>query len=598
MRLIPKDETIHSLLANNYERFVIPSYQRRYAWKTPQQSTFFKDLDMLLEDEGHLFGMLILHTEDHQGGINDVYLVDGQQRFTTLSILLLVLKEKFEEIEDNFHVQQILLKLYCGDPNKSNDPKLLLGELDNPDYLSLLKGDFEEIENQRILGCYKTFKRLVNEKFEEVGTEWLKSYYNTLNQRAKIIRLDVQQAKDAYKLFETINNRGLGLSATDVLKNFILGHAAKLSDEKLEVVKNLWTKLIITLDGTRSDDFFRQYISSILTRKVTKNKLIEEFKKHYFKHVKEVDQLGEFVYAYGPLDDAEDEGEEEIEESENEEMEADDESIERISIDEYLQKIVSTATTYKKITHKQFDDAKINQKIKDLQAIKSFTSYIFLMHYLGDEHPRNEVLKTLGMIGTLMLRRHMSGRSTSQNDDIFAKLLRLEKQKRTPDQIKEKLLADCPGDDEFKSSFPTHEFKPRIIDRARYMLTKIEYHITGNTNELSINSTEDVHVEHIIPQKIDTKKSKRIYGDWKSYLGSESILEHKKRKDRIGNLTLLAGDLNIIASNNPYKKKLECYEKSNIELTKQLANKEDFKFDDLDKRGKELANLALEIWSF
>ncbi|MEX2411324.1 MAG: DUF262 domain-containing HNH endonuclease family protein [Candidatus Paceibacterota bacterium] len=570
MIVIPNDETIHSLLANNYERFKIPSYQRRYAWKNPQHSTFFKDLDMLLPNEGHLFGMLILHTGSHQGGINDVYLVDGQQRFTTLSILLLVLKEKFEEVEDNFHVQQILLKLYCGDPNESDDPKLVLGELDNPDYLSLLKGNLEDIENQKILGCYMNLKKLVDDKFQEEGTDWLKNYYNTLNQRAKIIRLDVQQAKDAYKLFETINNRGLGLSATDVLKNFILGHAAKLSDEKLEVVKDLWTKLIITLDGTKSDDFFRQYISSLLTRKVTKNKLIEEFKKHYFKHVKEVDQLGEFLYAYGPLD-TEEEDEEEVEEDEideiNLELEAEDVSIERISIDEYLQKIVKTATTYKKITHRQFEDPKLNQKIKNLQAIKSITSYIFLMHYLGEEHPRNEMLKTLDMIGTLMLRRHIAGRSTSQNDDIFAKLLRLKREERKPNLIKDKLLADYPGDEEFKNSFPVHEFKPRIRERARFMLTKIEYYITGNTNELSINSAEDVHLEHIIPQKIHTKKSKQKFGDWQTYLGNDANLKHKKRKDRIGNLTLLAGDLNIIASNNPFKKKLECYEKSNIELT-------------------------------
>ncbi|HAW81242.1 MAG TPA: hypothetical protein DCX27_17000, partial [Balneola sp.] len=162
MIIIPQDQTITSLLANTHERFVIPSYQRRYAWRDAQHSAFFKDLDMLLSDEGHLFGMLILHTGNHKGGINDVYLVDGQQRFTTLSILLLVLKEKFEEQKENYLIQQIEQKLYCLDP-KSKTPKLVLGELDNSDYLNLLKHRFDEIENQKILDCYNNFKILVEE---------------------------------------------------------------------------------------------------------------------------------------------------------------------------------------------------------------------------------------------------------------------------------------------------------------------------------------------------------------------------------------------------------------------------------------------------
>lgn len=597
MIIKPHDETITSLLSNTHERFVIPSYQRRYAWGESQQSAFFKDLDMLLPGEGHLFGMLILHTGSHHGGINDVYLVDGQQRFTTLSILLLVLLKRFEEFEEDYLVQQIQQKLYCLDP-KINKPKLILGELDNSDYQKLLKKELDEIENQNILDCYKNFIKWTKEKIDEEGKDWLHTYYTALTQQARIIRLDVQQAKDAYKLFETINNRGLGLSATDILKNFILGHAAKLSDEKLEIVKELWTKLIVTLDGNDTDDFFRQFTSSLLTRKITKSKLIEEFKNHYFDHVKEVDKLGEFLYANGPLKDDEEElDEEEVDEITNEEIEDESEAIERISIDEYLQKIVSAAVTYKKITNRNFEDAKINQKIKDLQDIKSFTSYIFLMHYLGEGHPRNQVLKVLDLIGTLMLRRHITGKRTAENDDIFANLLRYDIDERTPEKIKQYFLDSYPTDEDFENNIPVHDFR-RVKGRARYILTHIEYYITGNTGELSVNSPKDVHLEHIIPEKIDTKKSKDRYGDWKSYLGENAVLTHKKKKDRIGNLTLLAGDLNISASNNPYMKKIDCYKKSNIELTKQLADKKDFKFDDLDKRGKELANLALKIWSF
>ena len=94
-----------------------------------------------------------------------------------------------------------------------------------------------------------------------------------------------------------------------------------------------------------------------------------------------------------------------------------------------------------------------------------------------------------------LLRRHIVGKSTAYNDDIFATLLRFDKNnKNYIENIRQSFLEDYPDDEEFVDRFVTHELKERVIDRARYILTQIEYHITGHTSELSINSTEDVHV--------------------------------------------------------------------------------------------------------
>ncbi|MDX1699566.1 MAG: DUF262 domain-containing HNH endonuclease family protein [Melioribacteraceae bacterium] len=602
MNIIPKDFTLHSLFNNPHEQFRVPSYQRRYAWRFNQQAALFKDIDMLLPGDGHLFGMLILHTDSHHGGVNKVDVVDGQQRLTTISILLLVLYKKFKEQSEEYKANQIAQLLYCGNPETSNTPKLVLGELDNPDYLNLLKGNASKIKNRNILGAYQNFKSFIDEACEDKEEEWLSNYYDKLIHTAKIIRLDVQQAQDAYKLFETINNRGLKLSSTDILKNFILGHAAKISPEKLSAAKDLWSDLIIALDGIPTDDFFRQYVSSVYTRKISNTKLIEEFKKHYFRNVKDVDKLGEYRYNYG-LEDSE---ELYNEDEENGEDSADEipvtegaEAIEdskRLDISDYLRKIVDAATCYSKIWNRKFSDRKINSRIEDLQSIRSFPSYIYLMHYLQENNDKKEIYKILDMIGALMLRRHMTGRSTAYNDDIFAKLLRIDHDENYIKNVREALLEDCPDDDEFKDRFPTHELKQRVISRARYILSKLEYEKTGGTNEFVINSPEDVHVEHIIPQKIDTKKSKREYGDWESYLGDKSKLNHKKRVHRIGNMTLLASELNISASNNPFSKKKKSYKESNIFLTKELGENRDFKFYHLDRRGENLAELAVNIW--
>lgn len=606
MNVVPKDFTLHSLLNNPKEQFIIPSYQRRYAWRYPQQAALFKDIDMLLDNDGHLFGMLILHTGHHHGGVNTVNVVDGQQRLTSTAILLLVMKTKFEEFKDEFTTNQLAQLLYCGDYTKSKVRKLVLGELDEPDMDYLFKGKLDKIKNKRIVEAYETYTNFIEKGIVEGGIEWLEKYYNKLLHTAKIIRLDVHEAKDAYKLFETINNRGLRLSATDILKNFILGHASKLGDKQLEDTKDLWSELIINLDGINSDDFFRQYVSSIYTRKISRTKLIEEFKKHYFKNVEGVDKLGEYRYNYGyieeeSLEDEDDGTNGDIDDMQEMEIETDEtieEKEQRVDIIGYLQEIVDASACYSKIINLKFTDQKVNQLLKDLRSIKSFPSYIFLMHFLQlQDISRRDTLEVLKMIGALMLRRHVTGRSTAYNDNIFASMLRLDHTDENYIQnIKESMFEHYPDDDEFEDRFATHELKERVIDRARYILSQIEYHITGETSEVLISCTEDVHVEHIIPKRITTKKSKREYGDWMEYLPGNVVLEHKKRVNRIGNMTLFSGPLNIKISNGPFLDKREEYRKSNIQLTKDLVEYEDFKFVNLDERGEELASIAKNIW--
>ena len=599
MIIIPKDYTLHTLLNNPHEQFKVPSYQRRYAWQERQQIALFKDIDMLLSGDGHLFGMLILHTSLHHGGVNRVDVVDGQQRLTTVAILLLVLYNKFNQIGEDYNASQIAQLLFCGNPKNSKTPKLELGELDNADYLKLLDGNLDKVKNLNLLSAYNIFTELIKDAISNNGDDWLSEYYTKLVHTAKIIRLDVQQAQDAYKLFETINNRGLRLSATDILKNFILGHAAKISEVKLNEIKELWSELITELDGIPTDDFFRQYVSSVYTRKISSSKLIEEFKKHYFKNVLDVDKLGEYRYNYG-LENAEElyieedeNGVEAAEEFENGEL---NESNNRVDLSDYLKKIVAAAACYSKIWNRNFPDKKINTRIADLQFIKSFPSYIFLMHYLQFEFPKKEVYRVLDMIATLMLRRHMTGKSTSYNDDIFAKLLRIEFDDKHVEKIRESLFEDCPDDAEFEDSFPKHELKERVINRARYVLTKIEYHKTGNTDEFTINDPDEVHVEHIIPKTIDTKKSKREFGDWEVYLGDKAKINHSKNVNRIGNMTLLSDELNISASNNPFTKKKNSYRESNISITRELSEYPNFRINQIENRGQELAELAVKIW--
>lgn len=94
------------------------------------------------------------------------------------------------------------------------------------------------------------------------------------------------------------------------------------------------------------------------------------------------------------------------------------------------------------------------------------------------------------------------------------------------------------------------------MERARYCLEQFELFLHGGKHaELAILGAEDVHIEHIIPQKIVSRKSQQEFGNWVEYLGEKVVHRHPKFVNRIGNLTLFAGSLNIVASNNPFATK-------------------------------------------
>jgi len=599
MNITPNKLTIAQLFATPNEQFIVPSYQRRYAWGYNQYLALYEDIDMLKDDDGHLFGMIILHTDLHTGGINKPELVDGQQRMTTLIILLKAIENVYREKGRSDRADEIKKMVLCKGLDEVERPKIVLGDLDNSDIEQLiLSNKVEGITNKNIKDAYEKYCSLL--MASEISE--LNNFFYKLTNIAVIIRLDVGLAQDAYKLFETINNRGLRLTPTDIVKNFLLGHAAKINIElTLDKVKKLWSKIITNLDEIDTDDFLRQYICSILHRKVTMSNLVYEFKKYYFKKVENADLLGEYEY-YEEYSTSKSPDEEDVEESisplEGEIVDDNNEGL-KISITEFLDQLEKLSAIYRNISFAKNEMPKINRRLKNLNNILSKPTYIFLMHFLHCEaYNPKEKLIVINYIETIMLRRHICERRTSENDDIFSKLVPFIGKENILEIIK-KYIEDeehMPNDSDFEEYFPKHQFKGKLIDRAKYVLESIEYFKRGNTDELVILSGTEVHLEHIIPQTINTKKSKEEFGDWVTYLGDKSVAKHKKYVNYIGNMTLLGESLNIQASNNPFVRKKSSYKKSNILITSELSGQNDFKFSHVDKRGVKLTELALKIW--
>lgn len=603
MKVIPNPSLLSQLLSVSKEQFVVPSYQRRYAWGHQQLAALFDDINMMKGEDSHFFGLVILHTEGHHGGLNRLELVDGQQRITTLTLLLRAIELRYRSLGREDKADDIRKSLTAEDPMEVKHPKVVLGDLDNEDYQALITGrERAQYSNPRLSYALAFFIG----RLEAFNAKELNQYFSKLTSEALTIRLDVPQAQDAYKLFETINNRGLRLTGTDIVKNFLLGHAAKIDRGSglLNEVKDLWSTTIIALDGADTDDFLRHFMCALMGRKITKSQLVVEFKKHYLQHVKDTEMLGEFEYY---LDEGGEEEEEEERLTEPEEAEEENGSAEpvksntitRVPMQAFMKQIRNAAIAYGKVCRVDFKDHRVNRRIKDLHRILARPTYIFLMHYMQRKDPVDVQVKVLGLLSTLMLRRHVCSRRTSENDDIFSKMTPVLNATDVVLALKKHLAQSehFPDDADFQDSFPKHEMKGRLVERARYVLESIEQYNTGDTQELSVNPGSEVHLEHIIPEKITTKRSKKLYGDWQTYLGANAKNLHKRYVYRIGNMTLLSAPLNIKASNNPFAAKKKLYKNSNIGLTKTLSTLPNFNFKRVEKRGAELGSIALKIWS-
>lgn len=594
MKITPTSLTISQLFSSSNEQFFIPAYQRRYSWEWKQIAELYDDINLLKNSDTHFLGSIVCLTSTYTVGINTLELVDGQQRITSLSIFLKAIQDRFVEFNEDTVVTKIDALLHCEGIDRKAKNKVLLGDLDNPDYEKLINlKNTDQIKNQNMLNAYTYIKGWL----DELDLDDLNELYFKFINHAVVVRLDVGEAKDAYKLFETINNRGLSLCPTDIIKNFLLGHASTINEQVLIDVRENWKELIVNLDGINTDNFFRQLMSSKLNRKITFTYLIDEFKKYYLGTVTEAKELPEYEIYNEIIIDSEDSIKNELEETESEQENITEENIATVSIVDFSEHLKNLSLIYKNILNRQFDDSTINKHLFNLQRIKSFPSYIFLLDvFQRDDIQKNTIIEILKTLEIFMMRRHICEYRTGELDDIFSKLVKVNTS-NIVHEVKQSLKKDLPSDDEFEYKFSLANFKGNE-NRAKYILETFEYKNIEHQGEYTLNTGSDLHLEHIIPKTIDTKKSKKEFGDWIEYLGDNSIEKHKTYVNRIGNFTLLGQKLNIVASNNPFADKLIEYKKSNISLTTDIAkNFTSFKFIDVEERSISMGKEAVELWS-
>ncbi len=257
--------------------YTIPRYQREYTWSRVQWDALFDDL---LDNELHYFlgSIICINQSQDTLAVQELELVDGQQRMTTLSLLLAAIYDSFSKLPNLGIEQQIELynlkhKLVL--KKSPNQPRLLpqVQNSNQQDYFTVLDqiGILENIEtvanagNRRVFKAYRHFLNRI-EFFLEHSPDPIPTLQGLLEKvnTATLVKIEVAGHSDAYTLFESLNNRGVPLTAIDLIKNKLLAVLESQDKGSIDKQYNRWKKVIEALgdDYAVQERFFRQYYNA------------------------------------------------------------------------------------------------------------------------------------------------------------------------------------------------------------------------------------------------------------------------------------------------------------------------------------------------
>lgn len=546
------NDTYRKLMGNGL-RYEIPKFQRDYSWQAEHWDDLWQDIQLLQKEEEfeHYMGYLVLQTSDNK----NYKVIDGQQRLTTLSVLILAVLKRLEDLvdrgenkEDNELRITTYRNNYIGILNTItliSDNKLKLNRnSDNyyRNYLVLLKNLPLRNTNSSEKNMRDCFNWFYNRLKKYDSGEKLASFIETIVDKLFFTVITVTDQINAFKVFETLNARGVQLSSSDLLKNYLFSiiDNSKPHINEIEELEKLWSNIIGKLGNKKFEDYLRYYWNSN-NKTVRKNQLFKTIKNN----IKSKKQTFELIR---DLDD--------------------------------------TADIYIAIQDPESEYwTEYNEVRKPLKELKLFqikqTNSILISGYKNLK--KADFVKLTKICSVISFRYNIiGGLNPNEQEEVYNKIA---------NSISENKTLDIAGfssvyisDNNFENDFSTKQFKrtSRNHKIVKYLLSKIEnYQYKNDVNPDSDNYT----IEHILPESADE--------DW----GNFDNEEINRSIYRLGNLALLEKKLNKEADILPYLNKKEIFKKSNFNLTKSLPdNYETWSESKISSRQKQLAKTAKSIW--
>jgi len=535
-------------LGNSDTVFIIPPFQRNYSWDETQCNELFDDiLDSVKKKRSHYIGNIVYFVgENNRAGFNEYILIDGQQRITSILLLLCAIRSKLPKEE----VKRLEKKFLINEDEKDDKYRVKLKQTEN-DYRIFEKiisnGEFSSDErDNKLFKNYNYFLDRIAD-FDENTT------INIFNAIADldIVDLNLQIEKDleaVQKIFEKINSTGKELSVADLIRNYLL--ISNNSNTQNDLYNNYWVKIEeLYQNNDDISDFAKHYLITKRCIWVEEKKMYSTFRLYFDNS----DMTKEMI----------------------------------------LSEILRYSQYYNWFIDENCPDKKINITLKELNVLKSDDMYSLLLVLFDKlyDNGKDNLRKILNLLSDFMIRYRIVS-PTNGSGDIRKTLFTLLS-KITQDDIElnyDSVLYELSNSPSPGGRFPSdEEFKEALknyvnTSYAKALLYKLEYKKVKNI-EVDIRN---VTVEHLMPQTLNDT--------WKRYLGGESkaSMIYNTYINNIGNLALLSRPLNSENSNAKWDKKKKNIVNSQFVLTNSIDM--DCKWDDsaIIDRCNELTGLALK----
>lgn len=538
------------------KQFLVPVYQRYYSWGQEQCKRLWDDIVKMQKTgkPGHFVGSIVNIAEQAMPtGVQKYMIIDGQQRMTTLTLLLIALRDyaMANPSDNTINANRINNKLLSNNDEDGNDRhKLLLTESDRDTLIDLVQQKPKKPNaSERILANYDFFVGKIKdmelqpaEVYESIG-------------KLQIVNITLDRAvDDAQAIFESLNSTGKELSQSDLVRNYVL--MGLDATEQKYVYEHLWRPMELLFDYDKQDfvmdSFFRDYLTMKLARIPKIDRIYDEFKAYH-------------------------------------------NNCEFGSIRELCQDLYDYAVFYTNMIFAKSDDSKLAVLYADVRALRMDVVYPFLLKVHSDHAAgtisKDALIEIIEMCISYVFRRNVCDIPTNSLNKTFATLKNEIKANDYLNSIKAFfILRDdykvFPNDDRFTAAFVTRDIYNM---RARnFVLSHLENY--QNKGPIVI---ENYTIEHIMPQNSDP------CNEWKSALGTDWKDVQKTYLHTIGNLTLTA--YNSEMSDRPFMEKMNMeggFKESALRLNGYVVKQTTWNADTIQERAKQLAEKALLIWKY
>ena len=563
---------LHEFIEGHKIQFVIPVYQRNYDWLIDNCNQLFSDLVKLSRSNrcSHFFGSIVTSSADSS---YNRLVIDGQQRLTTISLLLLAsikaVKDDAIEISEESKIDEayeVFLKAkFC---NSERKIKLVPIENDRIAYDKIFNEEDSFDEDSKVTRNYRHFYDLLTRKPQALSFDQLLDAI----ERLQIISIELDSDDDAQLIFESLNSTGLALTEADKIRNYLL--MSLTSEEQHMCFKNYWQKIEQATEN-QPTKFLRDYltIQQQLQRPVRQSNIYYEWKKYMDGHDRK----------------------------------------------EELVKMLDYAHYYQQVTEAKLSTAKLSEKMRHICNIETDVTNVFFIQFLKYASANNlsedEIFKVIDLVENYLARRivcNMPGNALTQvfcalHKDVLKSIeeyssANVELGNSYSDILTYHIMRrdgnyQLPRDMQFVESIKTRDAYHMLKPFQIFLFERLENSVHGEYNDVATDmKKKDATIEHIMPQTLN--------GDWKAMLGDNFEEIQDKYLHTFANLTLTG--INSELSNKAFEIKRDGktigkeiypgYKNSKYRLTKSVTLCNKWTETELQNRCKEIVATFLRLY--